>query len=67
LKGLQQDDLLSPILFNIVVDMLAIMIERTKVDGLIEGIILHPMDGGLCILKYANDTILFIEHDLEKA
>ena len=36
-KGLRQGDPLSPILFNIVVDMLALMIERAKVDGQIAG------------------------------
>jgi hypothetical protein len=54
-------------LFNIVADMLAIMIERTKNDGLIEGVIPHLIDGGLSILQYADDTILFMQHDLEKA
>jgi hypothetical protein len=67
LKGLRQGDPLSPILFNIVADMLAIMIERAKNDGLIEGVIPHLIDGGLSILQYADDTILFMEHDLEKA
>jgi retron-type reverse transcriptase len=67
LKGLRQGDPLSPILFNIVVDMLAIMIERAKNDYLIEGVISHLVDGGLSILQYADDTILFMEHDLEKA
>jgi hypothetical protein len=67
LKGLRQDDPLSPMLFNIVADMLAIMIERAKNDGLIEGVIPHLIDGGLSILQYANNAILFMEHDLEKA
>jgi hypothetical protein len=47
--------------------MLAIMIERAKNDGLIEGVIPHLVDGGLSILQYADDIILFMEHDLEKA
>src|SRR4051812_25882819 len=47
--------------------MLAIMIERAKVDGQIEGLVSHLVDGGLSILQYADDTILFMEHDLEKA
>jgi hypothetical protein len=67
LKGLRQGDPLSSMLFNIVADMLAIMIERAKNDGLIEGVIPHLVDGGLSILQYADDTILFMEHDLEKA
>jgi hypothetical protein len=50
-KGLRQDDLLSPMLFNLVVDMLAIIIERV-VDGRIVGVIVHLIDGGLSILQY---------------
>jgi hypothetical protein len=32
-KGLRQGDPLSPVLFNIVADMLAVMIERAKLEG----------------------------------
>jgi hypothetical protein len=67
LKGLRQGDPLSPMLFNIVADMLAIMIERAKSNGLIEGVIPHLVDGGLSILQYADDTILLMEHDIENA
>jgi hypothetical protein len=66
-KGLRQGDPLSPMLFNIVADMLAILIKRAKSDGQIEGVIPHLVDGGLSVLQYADDTILFMEHDLEKA
>jgi hypothetical protein len=54
-------------LFNIVVDMLEIMIKCTKGDGLIEGVIPYIVDGGLPILQYANDTTFFKEHALDKA
>jgi hypothetical protein len=30
-------------------------------------VIPHLVDGGLSILQYTDDTILFMEHDLEKA
>ena len=66
-KGLRQGDSVSPMLFNIVADMLAVMIERAKVDGQIDGVVSHLVDGGLSILQYADDTILFMDHDLEKA
>jgi hypothetical protein len=66
-KGLRQGDPLSPILFNIVVDMLAIMINTAKEDGQVSGLIPHLVDGGFSILQYADDTIIFLEHDLEKA
>jgi hypothetical protein len=66
-KGLRQGDPLSPILFNIVADMLAILIARAKEDGQVGGLVPHLVDGGVSILQYADDTILFMEHDLEKA
>lgn len=50
-KGLRQGDPLSPILFNIVVDMLAILINRAKEDGQFDGLIPHLVDGGLSILQ----------------
>jgi hypothetical protein len=66
-KGLRQGDPLSPILFNIVADMLAILIARAKEDGQVGGLIPHLVEGGVSILQYADDTILFMEHDLQKA
>ena len=67
LKGLRQGDPLSPVLFNLVADMLAVLIARAKEDGQVGGLIPHLVDGGVSILQYADDTILFLEHDLEKA
>jgi mannosylglycoprotein endo-beta-mannosidase len=49
-KGLRQGDHLSPILFNIVADMLAILIARAKDDGKIGGLIPHLIEGGISIL-----------------
>ena len=66
-KGLRQGDLVSPMRFNIVADMLAVMIEGAKVDGQIDGVVSHLVDGGLSILQYADDTILLMDCDLEKA
>src|SRR6266542_1781427 len=66
-KGLRQGDPLSPILFNIAADMLAVLIERAKVNRQIEGIVPHLVDGGLSILQYVDDIILFMDNDLEKA
>ena len=67
LKGLIQGDPLSPILFNIVVDMLAILINRAKDESQVMEIVPHLVDGDLSILQYADDTIFFMDHDIEKA
>jgi len=46
-KGVCQGDLLSPIMFNIVVDMLAILISRAKEAEQIHGVVPHLIDEGL--------------------
>ena len=66
-KALRQGDPLLPILFNIVVDMLAVLIARTKAENQIEGVIPHLVDDGLSILQYADDTVIFLSHDTDKA
>ena len=58
---------MSPILFNIIADVLALLIKRAKADGQIRGVIPLLIDDGLSILQYTDDTIIFINHDLEQA
>jgi hypothetical protein len=65
-KYLRQGGPLSPILFNLVAYMLSTLINRAKDDGQIRGLVPHLIQGGLSILQYADDTILFMEHDLEQ-
>jgi hypothetical protein len=66
-KGLRQGDPLSPLLFNIMADMLQVFISRTKTDEQVVGMIPHLVDGGLSILQCTDDTILFMDHDPDKA
>ena len=66
-RGLRQGDPMSPILFNIVADMLTLLIKRAKANDQIRGVIPHLVEDGLSILQYADDTIIFIDHDLEQA
>jgi hypothetical protein len=57
---------LSPLLSNFVADMLAILIVRANEDGQVDGLIPRILNGGISILQYADGTIIFSEHDLEK-
>jgi hypothetical protein len=59
-KALRQGDPLSPILFNVVADMLAILVEISKPQNLFDGLVPHLVDSGLSILQCADDTILFL-------
>ena len=58
---------MSPILFSIVADILAVLIGRAKENGQVGGLVPHLVDVGVSILQYADDTIIFMEHDLAKA
>jgi hypothetical protein len=66
-KEVWHGHLLSPILFNIVVNMLAIFISWVKEVEQIQRIIPHLVDEGLLVLQYADDTVIFVDNDLEKA
>jgi retron-type reverse transcriptase len=66
-KGVRQGNPLSPISFNIAVDMLAILISRAKDSDQVHGVVPHLVDEGLSILQYADDTTIFMDNDLEKA
>ena len=66
-RGLYQGDPMSPILFKIMAAMLALLIKRAKTDGQTRGVIPHLVDDGLSILQYADDTIIFLDHDFEQA
>jgi len=61
-KGLRQGDPLSPILFNIVADMLALLIARAKEAGHVEGVIPHLVHDGLsiCNTPEENNNINFL-------
>ena len=50
-----------------VADILALFINRAKADNQLKGVVPHLVEDGLSILQYADDTILFMEHNLEQA
>ncbi|WP_428739598.1 reverse transcriptase domain-containing protein, partial [Sulfurimonas sp.] len=47
--------------------MLAVLIKRAKDEGQISDIVPHLVADGISILQYADDTIIFMNHDLQKA
>ena len=63
-KGVRQGDPLSPHLFNIAVDTLSKMIALAQSNKFITGLIPEYI---LVVSGYADDTILCLEDDLEKA
>jgi hypothetical protein len=66
-KYLRQEDPLSPLLFNLVADMLNLLISRAKEGGQFNELVPHLIEGGISILQYADNTILFMENNLEHA
>jgi hypothetical protein len=46
--------------------MLAILIARANEEGHVGSLIPHLAEGGVYVLQYADDTILFMQHDFEK-
>jgi len=43
------------------------MVHKAQQNGLITGPISHIVPNGVAILQYADDTIIFLKHDLEGA
>jgi hypothetical protein len=56
-KGLREGDPLSPLLFNLVVDILSRMLQKPIGEGLIRGSREELVEGGVISLQYADDTI----------
>ena len=66
-KGLRQGDPLSPILFNLVVDVLTRMFQKAQDHELIKGLGCELIPQGVISLQYADDTILFLSDNVKKA
>lgn len=55
--GLRQGDPMSPLLFDLAADALAILLKNANKNQLVKGIVPELVDGGINILQYADDTI----------
>jgi hypothetical protein len=47
--------------------MLTFLISRAKEDEQIQGVVPYLVDDRLSVLRYADDTIIFMDNDLERA
>jgi hypothetical protein len=45
--------------------MLTIIIKREKLNGQIDGVVSHLVDNGLSILQYVDDTLIFLDDNLD--
>jgi hypothetical protein len=66
-KDLGREDLLSPLLFNLVVDVMSRMMQKATSEGLIRGLLSDLVPGGVINLQYADDTILFVDKEISYA
>jgi hypothetical protein len=66
-KGLRQGDPLSPLLFNFVVDIFTRLLSKAMANNLIQGLCTDVVPDGVISLQYADDTILFVDSNPEKA
>ncbi|KAE8819993.1 hypothetical protein D1007_02175 [Hordeum vulgare] len=64
-RGVKQGDLVSSLLFNIVVDALAGILDKAKLAGHLQGVVDHLIPGGgVSHLQYADDTMMGCGHRL---
>jgi hypothetical protein len=54
-------------LFNLVADVFTRMLMKIVKQDFISGLLPQVVEGGVISLQYADDTLLFLENDLEKA
>lgn len=63
-KRIRAGDPLSPLLFNLVVEVLSKMIDKSKQLGFFKGIQLNGSSKQITHLQFADDTIIFIEDNV---
>lgn len=64
-ERVRQEDPVSPLLFNLITDALATILEGAKHAGHLGEVAAMVVPGGLTILYYADDTLIFIKNSPE--
>ncbi|WVZ90520.1 hypothetical protein U9M48_036814 [Paspalum notatum var. saurae] len=54
-------DPLSPLLFNLVADVLGVLMEKAVNKGYITGVLPEMVSGGISHMQYADDTIVMVD------
>ena len=65
-KGVRQGDPASPMLFNLVADVFSRMLNKAAINNFLTGMMSNIFPQGIISLQYADDTLLFLENNLDK-
>ena len=60
-KGLRQGDAMSPLLFDVAADALAILMNNALKMDIVKGVLGNNENKGVNMLQYADDTILVVK------
>jgi hypothetical protein len=60
-QGLRQGDPLSPLLFNLVADVLSNLLDNAVQKSHISGVLSHLIPGGISHIQYADDTVIMVD------
>jgi hypothetical protein len=62
-RGVCQNDRISPLLSDFIVDALARILEKAYAAGHIQGVVSHLIPGGISHLQYSDDTMILIKNN----
>ena len=62
-KGLRQGDAMSPLLFDVVADALAVLMNNALNMDIVKGVLGNNENKGVNMLQYADDTIFLVKDD----
>jgi hypothetical protein len=60
-QGLRQGDPLSPLVFNLVADVLSCLLDKAVQKQHITGVLPALIPGGISHIQYADDTVIMVD------